>query len=155
MNRWSTIQPTAGAGICPSASIILMIAAIAGMIFYHSMIMKKPIRFRPKADPLFNLTPTPSMKATKKYFYVVIGLIMVQVLMGVITAHYAVEGKSFFGFALAEILPFTVSRTIHTQFAVLWIATAWLATGLYIAPAISGHDPSIRNSVSICCSMHC
>jgi len=37
-----------------------------------------------------------------------------------------------------------VSRTIHTQFAVLWIATAWLATGLYIAPAISGHEPKYQ-----------
>jgi nitric oxide reductase subunit B len=136
--------PTAGAGIWSIASIILMIAAIAGMIFYHSMHHEEADPVPPKADPLFNLTPTPSMKATKKYFYVVIGLIMVQVLMGVITAHYAVEGKSFFGFALAEILPFTVSRTIHTQFAVLWIATAWLATGLYIAPAISGHEPKYQ-----------
>ena len=37
-----------------------------------------------------------------------------------------------------------MSRTIHTQFAVLWIATAWLATGLYIAPAISGHEPKYQ-----------
>jgi nitric oxide reductase subunit B len=27
---------------------------------------------------------------------------------------------------------------------VLWIATAWLATGLYIAPAISGHEPRFQ-----------
>jgi eIF-2B alpha/beta/delta-like uncharacterized protein len=27
---------------------------------------------------------------------------------------------------------------------VLWIATAWLATGLYIAPAISGHEPKFQ-----------
>jgi nitric oxide reductase large subunit len=27
---------------------------------------------------------------------------------------------------------------------VLWIATAWLATGLYIAPAISGHEPKYQ-----------
>jgi nitric oxide reductase subunit B len=64
--------------------------------------------------------------------------------MGVITAHFAVEGTSFFGIELGNILPFTVSRTIHTQFAVLWIATAWLATGLYIAPAISGVEPKFQ-----------
>jgi nitric oxide reductase subunit B len=75
---------------------------------------------------------------------VVIALILAQVGMGVITAHYAVEGTSFFGIPLGEILPFTVSRTIHTQFAVLWIATAWLATGLYIAPAISGSEPKFQ-----------
>ncbi len=136
--------PTAGAGIWSIASVILMIAAIAGMIFYHSTSKEEGDPIPPKADPLFDLKPTPSMRATRKYFYVVIGLILAQVGMGVITAHYAVEGHSFFGFPLADILPFTVSRTIHTQFAVLWIATAWLATGLYIAPAISGHEPKFQ-----------
>jgi len=136
--------PTAGAGIWSIASVILMIAAIAGMIFYHSASKEESDPVPPKADPLFDMKPTPSMRATKKYFFVVIGLILAQVGMGVITAHYAVEGHSFFGFPLAEILPFTVSRTIHTQFAVLWIATAWLATGLYIAPAISGYEPKFQ-----------
>ncbi|OGB21057.1 MAG: nitric oxide reductase large subunit [Burkholderiales bacterium RIFCSPLOWO2_02_FULL_57_36] len=136
--------PTAGAGIWSIASVILMIAGIAGMIFYHSMAKEHDDPTPPKADPLFSLKPTPSMQATKKYFFVVIGLILAQVGMGVITAHYAVEGQSFFGIPLAQILPFSVSRTIHTQFAVLWIATAWLATGLYIAPAISGHEPKYQ-----------
>jgi len=136
--------PTAGTGIWSIASVILMIAAIAGMIFYHSTSKDEGDPTPPKNDPLFDLTPTPSMKATKKYFFVVVGLILAQIGMGVITAHYAVEGQSFFGFPLAQILPFTVSRTIHTQFAVLWIATAWLATGLYIAPAISGYEPKFQ-----------
>ena len=136
--------PTAGTGIWSIASVILMIAAIAGMIFYHSASKEEGDPTPPKADPLFNLKPTPSMKATKKYFFVVVGLILAQIGMGVITAHYAVEGHSFFGIPLAQILPFTISRTIHTQFAVLWIATAWLATGLYIAPAISGHEPKYQ-----------
>ena len=136
--------PTASAGIWSIASVILMIAGIWAMVFYHSTVKEEEDPKPLKADPLFDMQPTPSMKATRKYFYVVIGLILAQVGMGVITAHYAVEGESFFGFPLAQILPFTVSRTIHTQFAVLWIATAWLATGLYIAPAISGHEPKYQ-----------
>jgi nitric oxide reductase subunit B len=136
--------PTANAGIWSIASVILMIGAIAGMIFFHSRHQEEADPTPPKADPLFNLKATPSMKATKKYFMVVVGLILAQVGMGVVTAHYSVEGNSFFGIPLANILPFTISRTIHTQFAVLWIATAWLATGLYIAPAISGHEPKFQ-----------
>ena len=136
--------PTAGTGIWSIASVILMIAAIGAMIFFHSRGEEEGDPVPPKADPLFDLKPTPSMKATRKYFYVVIALILAQVGMGVITAHYAVEGESFFGIPLAQVLPFTVSRTLHTQFAVLWIATAWLATGLYIAPAISGHEPKFQ-----------
>jgi nitric oxide reductase subunit B len=137
-------RPSTGAGIWSIASVILMIGAIAAMVMFHSTAKEEQDPAPPKADPLFNLKPTPSMRATKKYFFVVIGLILAQVGFGVITAHYAVEGHSFFGFPLADVLPFVVSRTIHTQFAVLWIATAWLATGLYIAPAISGHEPRFQ-----------
>jgi nitric oxide reductase subunit B len=136
--------PTPHAGIWSIASVILMIAAIAGMLFFHSRHQEEEDPAPPKTDPLFSLKATPSMKATKKYFFVVIGLILAQVGLGVVTAHYSVEGHSFFGFPLADILPFTVSRTLHTQFAVLWIATAWLATGLYIAPAISGYEPKYQ-----------
>ena len=65
-------------------------------------------------------------------------------MLGGITAHYAVEGQSFYGIPLSEILPYSVTRSWHLQLAVLWIATAWLATGLYIAPAISGHEPKFQ-----------
>ena len=84
------------------------------------------------------------MKATRKYFFAVIGLMLLQIAMGAITAHYAVEGQAFFGIPLGQVLPYVVSRTVHTQVGVFWIATAWLATGLYIAPAISGHEPKYQ-----------
>ncbi len=72
-----------------------------------------------------------------------LALFLVQILLGAITAHYQVEGQQLYGFALAEVLPYSLTRTWHTQLAVLWIATAWLGTGLYIAPAISGHEPQV------------
>ena len=87
---------------------------------------------------------TPSMRATAKYFWVVLALFLVQILLGAITAHYQVEGQEAYGFALADVLPYSLTRTWHTQLAVLWIATAWLGTGLYIAPAISGHEPKFQ-----------
>ncbi|MEN3066893.1 nitric-oxide reductase large subunit [Uliginosibacterium sediminicola] len=136
--------PTTGNGLWSIASVILLIAGVAGMIAYHSAHKEAADPAPPQADPLFDLKPTPSMRATRKYFYVVIGLLLVQVGMGAISAHYAVEGQGFFGIPLAEVLPFTVSRTIHTQLGVLWIATAWLATGLYISPALSGHEPKFQ-----------
>ena len=136
--------PTAGTGVWSIASVILMIAAIAAMVLFHASHKDESDPQPPKDDPLFKLAATPSMRATKKYFIVVIALMLAQIGMGIITAHYAVEGQSFFGIPLGEVLPFVTSRTIHTQFAVLWIATAWLATGLYIAPAISGHEPKYQ-----------
>jgi nitric oxide reductase subunit B len=137
-------SPSAGTGIWSIASVVLMIGAIAAMLLFHSAHKEEEDPAPLKNDPLFGLKATPSMKATKKYFMVVVGLILAQVAFGVITAHYSVEGTSFFGFPLADILPYTVTRSIHTQFAVLWIATAWLATGLYIAPIIGGREPKFQ-----------
>ncbi|MFL6192692.1 MAG: cbb3-type cytochrome c oxidase subunit I, partial [Thermoanaerobaculia bacterium] len=56
-------------------------------------------------------------------------------------AHYGVEGGAFYGIPLARILPYTVTRTWHVQLGIFWIATAWLAAGLYIAPAVGGGEP--------------
>ena len=98
----------------------------------------------PRTDPLAALKVTPSMRATAKYFWVVMALFLVQILLGATTAHYQVEGQQAYGFALSEYLPYALTRTWHTQLAVLWIATAWLGMGLYIAPAISGHEPRFQ-----------
>ncbi|MGE5336296.1 MAG: nitric-oxide reductase large subunit [Gemmatimonadota bacterium] len=135
---------TASSAIWSMVSIILLIAGIAAMIWFHTAHRDAEDPTPPKADPLFGARATASMKATRKYFFVVIALILTQIGMGAITAHYAVEGQAFFGIPLAEVLPYTVSRTIHTQFGVFWIATAWLATGLYIAPLLSGHEPKLQ-----------
>ena len=135
---------TGGAAIWSIASIILLLGGIAGMIWFHNRHPEEPDPAVPQKDPLVNAVATPSMKATRKYFFIVIALMLLQIGMGVVTAHYAVEGQSFFGFPLAELLPYTTSRTIHTQMGIFWIATAWLATGLYIAPLLSGHEPKLQ-----------
>jgi nitric oxide reductase subunit B len=132
---------TTGAAMWSIASIILLIAGIAGMVWFHNRHPEEPDPTVPERDPLVNAVATPSMKATAKYFFIVIALMLLQIAMGVITAHYAVEGRAFFGFPLADLLPYTTSRTIHTQMGIFWIATAWLATGLYIAPLLSGKEP--------------
>ena len=68
----------------------------------------------------------------------VAALILVQILMGVITAHYGVEGGGFYGIELVKWLPYSVTRTWHIQTGLFWIATAWLAAGLFIGPLVSG-----------------
>ena len=135
---------TGTAAMWSIASIILLLAGIAGLVWYYGAHSEEPDPEVPARDPLLNAAATPSMSATRKYFFVVIGLILAQIGMGVITAHYAVEGQTFYGLPLAELLPYTISRTIHTQLGIFWIATAWLATGLYIAPLLSGHEPRFQ-----------
>ena len=132
---------TTGSAVWSVVSIVLLIAGIAAMLWYHGAQHEPAPPVAPASDPLLGARPTPSMLATRKYFFVVAGLLLLQVVMGAITAHYAVEGQAFFGLPLAEVLPYVVSRTSHTQLGIFWIATAWLATGLYIAPLLSGSEP--------------
>ena len=124
-------------------SFVLLLAGIGTLAWYYAvMTHKEDAQIElPQRDPLLALEPTPSMRATLKYFWVVMALIVVQVGLGAITAHYGVEGEGFYGIPLARWLPYAVTRTWHTQLAIFWIATAWLATGLFIAPAVSGHEP--------------
>ncbi len=125
-------------------SIILLLAGIAAMLWLHKGEADEEHAEVPKADPLLGAKATPSMKATRKYFFIVIALMLLQIGMGIITAHYAVEGQSMFGLPLADILPYVTTRTIHTQVGIFWIATAWLATGLYVAPLLSGKEPKLQ-----------
>ena len=140
-------RPTSSSFMWSMFSLLFLLGGI-GLLTWHYAAYhgKEPAPVPPARDPLLGLKPTPSMKATAKYFWVVIALFLVQILLGATTAHYQVEGQQAYGFAIAEILPYSLTRSWHTQLAVLWIATAWLGTGLYIAPAISGHEPKFQRA---------
>ena len=138
-------QPTAGTFMWSMFSILFMIGGIGLLAWHYAAYHGKEAPVTPPAqDPLKGLVITPSMKATAKYFWVVIALFLCQILLGATTAHYQVEGQEAYGLQIAEFLPYALTRSWHTQLAVLWIATAWLATGLYIGPAISGHEPKFQ-----------
>ena len=126
-------------------SVLFLIAGIGLLGWHYARTHHEdgPVQL-PASDPLAMLRITPSMRATAKYFWVVLALFLAQILLGAITAHYQVEGQEAYGFALSDIIPYSITRTWHTQLAVLWIAVAWLATGLYMAPAISGHEPKFQ-----------
>lgn len=138
--------PTSGTFLWTVFSVLFMIAGI-GLLAWHyaAYHRKEPVLAPPPTDPLKGLTITPSMRATQKYFWVVVALFLTQILLGAITAHYQIE-KEFYGFEISQFLPYSLTRSWHTELAVLWIATAWLGTGLYIAPAISGHEPKWQRS---------
>ena len=132
--------PTSDLILWTGFSIIMLLVGIGIMIFVQARSREEEI-LRPVEDPLMNQTITPSMWAVKKYFWIVNLLILAQVLLGVITAHYSVEGDGFYGIDIASFIPYSITRTWHIQLAIFWIATSWLATGLYIAPSLSGRDP--------------
>ncbi|MDX2106213.1 MAG: nitric-oxide reductase large subunit [Candidatus Melainabacteria bacterium] len=153
-NNWPAEALIANA---PSGSIIVwsvfsfvfLLAGIGALSWYFAAERSKESELShhiPSSDPLLGLKPTPSMQATLKYFWTAGALLVVQVGLGAITAHYGVEGSGFYGIPLSEWLPYAVTRTWHTQLGIFWIATTWLATGLFIAPAVSGYEPKFQRA---------
>lgn len=137
-------HPTGESVVWTGVSIIMLLAGISGMAWWYAARREEeepgPI---PTSDPLSTWNATPAQRATIKYFWVVAALILVQMGLGVVTAHYGVEGDGFYGFPLSDWLPYSVSRTWHIQMGLFWIATAWLAAGLFIGPLVSGQaDPA-------------
>jgi nitric oxide reductase subunit B len=136
-------RPTGSAVVWSVVSFVLLLAGIGAMVWYFASQRKEPEPHdgAPHVDPLLGLRATPSQKATVKYFFVVAALLVVQIGLGAVAAHYGVEGSGFYGIPLDQWLPYSVARTWHTQLGLFWIATSWLATGLFIAPAVSGYEP--------------
>ena len=137
-------RPTGELLLWTGFSVMMLLAGIGLMVWYYAKKRDEEGDEFPLKHPLLLSTQTASQKATVKYFWIVSLLLLVQVIMGVITAHYGVEGQAFYGIPLADWLPYSISRTWHVQIAIFWIATSWLATGLYYAPAISGHEPRFQ-----------
>jgi nitric oxide reductase subunit B len=137
-------KPTGSLLLWTGFSVIILIAGIGLMGWYYARLREDSPAIIPPTLPLKNEKQTPSQLAIRKYFWVVTALILVQVIMGVVTAHYTVEGQAFYGIPLAQWLPYSISRTWHIQLAIFWIATSWLATGLYYGPAISGQEPKYQ-----------
>ena len=137
-------RPTGSIVVWSVISFVVLLAGIGAMVWYFAVQRhneEEETAEVPQRDPLLALQATPSMRAVLKYFWVVAALIVVQIGLGAVTAHYGVEGDGFYGIPLSKWLPYSVARTWHTQLGIFWIATAWLATGLFVAPAVSGYEP--------------
>lgn len=136
--------PTTANIVWSIISIVLLLTGIGALVWMHASSKSEDDLEPPQRDPLLRFELTPSMRAVAKYVGVVLLLFVVQVGLGALTAHYTVEGDSFFGLPLHEWLPYSVTRTWHIQTGVFWIATAFLGAGLFLAPVIGGHEPKYQ-----------
>jgi nitric oxide reductase subunit B len=135
-------RPTGETVVWTGVSIIMLLAGISGMVWwYAARRSEEPEPAVPQSDPLGAWKSTASQQATVKYFWIVAALILVQMLLGVVVAHYGVEGDGFYGIPLSKWLPYSVARTWHVQIGLFWIATAWLGAGLFIGPLVSNVEP--------------
>jgi nitric oxide reductase subunit B len=136
--------PTGESVMWTGVSILMLLGGICALVWWYASQPAEPVMEMPKTDPLMGWRSLPSQIATLKYFWVVALLILVQIIVGIVTAHYGVEGDGLYGIPLSKWLPYSVARTWHVQLGIFWIATAWLAAGLYIGPLVSGHEPKFQ-----------
>jgi nitric oxide reductase subunit B len=84
---------------------------------------------------------TPAQRACAWFFLVMAALFLIQTLVGAASEHYRADLAGFFGIDLAQVLPYNLMRTWHVQLAIFWVATSFLAAGIFLAPMISGREP--------------
>lgn len=139
--------PTAENLMWSIASVILLIAGVGFLVWAWAFLRNHDEEelVVPPQDPLTLAGLTPSQKALGKYLLLVVALFSFQVMLGGATAHYTVEGQDFYGFPLSQWFPYSLLRTWHIQSALFWIATGFLAAGLFLAPLINGgRDPKYQ-----------
>lgn len=128
-------------------SIVFLLAGI-GLLILGWTALRKEDDVPPKAgklDPITSFALTPSQQALGKYLFIVVALLIFQVFIGGFTAHYTVEGQEFYGVDVSQWFPYSLTRTWHIQSALFWIATGFLAAGLFLAPIINGgKDPAYQ-----------
>ncbi len=143
-------QPSSSTFIWTFVSVVLLIAAVGALCWFFLRERDEwqkdiqPLEGYPSTNPMAAVQPTASMRGVAKYIWTVAVLLALQIALGAVTAHYAVEGHDFYGIPLSEVAPYALTRTWHVQLAVLWIATAWLGAGLYLAPLIAGSEPPLQ-----------
>jgi len=135
--------PTSDAVLWSALSLITLLAGIAIVLFSFGKFSF--LGWRGKGEHIHpQMVPgiaTESQKATIKYFVVVALLFLAQVLVGGATAHYRVDPGSFYGIDLSSFFPGNIFRTWHLQLTIFWIATAYIAGGLFLSIFLGEKEP--------------
>jgi nitric oxide reductase subunit B len=108
----------------------------SSLLGWHAM-EERRLRFVPPEQ----VALTPAQRSTAWYFFAVAALFLAQTLLGGATAHYHADDGSFFGYDLARILPYNLTRTWHLQLALFVVSAAFLAGGIFLAPLVAGREP--------------
>ncbi len=140
-------KPTAENMVWSVMSVVVMMAGVGFLVWGWAFLRKhdEADPEPPRQDPLARVPLTPSQRALGKYLFLIVALFSFQVLLGGFTAHYTVEGQQFYGIDVSQWFPYSLVRTWHIQSALFWIASGFLAAGLFLAPLINGgKDPAYQ-----------
>jgi len=137
---------TPGSLIWSILSVVILILGMALAIFWYARYLHEDAKDLKLALTIDEPAPTGSQKAVVPYFIAAMALFVLQIPIGALTGHYYVEGGNFFGLDISRILPYAALRTWHVQLAIFWIATCFLATGLFIGPFV-GREPKWQKTL--------
>jgi len=147
-------KPTANVIVWSVLSLIALLGGI-GLLFgafgrwgralgWHGR-EQATLSFRSPGD----VALTPAQRATAWFFFVMAALFLIQTLVGAAAQHYRAEIDNFFGFDLARIFPYNLMRTWHVQLAIFWVATSFVAAGIFLAPMIARREPKHQGKLAI------
>ncbi len=121
---------------------VLVVIFTIGLLFYfygrmdfEALVDEQAPQFPPLATTHFVNTfrPTPTQRATYKFFAVAALLFLFQVLAGLLTiADYV---------GVDSLLPLTVTRAWHSQVSIIWIAVCWFGATIWVLPLICRPEP--------------
>jgi nitric oxide reductase subunit B len=139
-------KPTANVVVWSVLSLIALLSGV-GLLFgafgrwgrrlgWHGR-EQATLSFRSPGD----VALTPAQRATAWFFFVMAALFLIQTAVGAASQHYRAEITDFFGFDLAQVFPYNLMRTWHVQLAIFWVATSFVAAGIFLAPMIARREP--------------
>lgn len=146
-------SPTGNVVVWSVASLIALLGGI-GLLFaafgrwgdrfgWHGR-EQAALSFRTPGD----VALTPAQRATAWFFFTMAALFLIQTIVGAASQHYRAELTNFFGFDLAAIFPYNLMRTWHVQLALFWVATSFVAAGIFLAPMVSRREPKGQGALA-------
>ena len=146
-------EPTANVIVWSVLSLIALLGGIGllfaafgrwgGLLGWHGR-EQATLSFRAPGD----VALTPAQRATAWFFFVMAALFLVQTFVGAAAQHYRADIDNFFGFDLARWFPYNLMRTWHVQLAIFWVATSFVAAGIFLAPMIARREPRHQDKLA-------
>lgn len=81
--------------------------------------------------------PTPTQRASFKFFLVAALLFAIQVMSGIVTINDFVNFLGYFDIHPSPTFPVTVARSWHLMLALYWITACWIASSIFILPILA------------------
>ncbi len=142
-------NPTPGIVFWSVIGALVLVLAMGVVFYYYGKLdheklwtqQEKQTAPLATASMVDGSAPTPTQRATYKYFAIAAILFLVQVGAGLIAIGDYTGAFDSMGIPIDEILPITITRAWHSQISVLWIAVCWFGASIWILPLICRPEP--------------